>query len=142
MLDDASMLRNYKTAIGAEELSEEQLAEFKTNHQTYLDTIEAPYMEYLDELIATGRVRVHSLDVGDSLETLENDLKEFLGAKVILVNHEKRLPVDAVCANLAIKYQMLYLSVYQILRQHIERRTAYGKALLQTKKPKSIELSA
>jgi len=32
--------------------------------------------------------------------------------RVILVNHEKRLSVDTTCANLAIKYNMLYLSAY------------------------------
>lgn len=33
-------------------------------------------------------------------------------ARVILVNHEKRIDVDTACSNLAIKYNMLYVSVY------------------------------
>jgi hypothetical protein len=29
-----------------------------------------------------------------------------------MVNHDPRLPVDIACSNLAIKYNMLYLSVH------------------------------
>jgi hypothetical protein len=60
--------------------------------------------------------------------------------RVILVNHEKRLGVDTTCANLAIKYNMLYLSAYQVIRQNIEDLTEWGKKLLATKKSKDIVL--
>lgn len=60
--------------------------------------------------------------------------------RVIIVNHEKRLGVDTTCANLAIKYSMVYISVYQLIKQHIEDNTAYGRKLLATKKPKDIVL--
>jgi len=59
---------------------------------------------------------------------------------VILVNHEKRLGVDTTCANLAIKYNMVYLSAYQVIKQHIEEKTDFGRRLLATKKPKDIVL--
>lgn len=54
------------------------------------------------------------------------------------MNHEKRLPVDTACSNLAIKYNMLYLSVYQLIRQHIKNQTAIGKLLAASKKPKTL----
>jgi len=41
--------------------------------------------------------------------------KEF-SAKVMLVVHEKRIDVDTACSNLAIKYNLLYISVYQLIR--------------------------
>ena len=41
-----------------------------------------------------------------------NELKKVFAPKVILVNHEKRLNVDTTCANLAIKYNLIYVSVY------------------------------
>ena len=47
-----------------------------------------------------------------SEETILKELKKVLAPKVILVNHEKRLTVDTTCANLAIKYNLVYLSVY------------------------------
>ena len=68
------------------------------------------------------------------------DVRSYLSPKVIIVNHEKRLTVDTTCANLAIKYNMIYLSVYQLIKQNIENNTEMGKRLLATKKPKDIKL--
>jgi hypothetical protein len=47
------------------------------------------------------------------------------------------LNVDVPLANLAIKYNMVYASVSQVLKQHIESKTDLGKALLATKKPRN-----
>lgn len=47
-----------------------------------------------------------------SLETTLHNLRGNFSAKVIIVNHEKQLQVDTQCSNLAIKYNMLYLSIY------------------------------
>ncbi len=58
--------------------------------------------------------------------------------KVILVNHEILLPVDAVCANLAIKFNMMYISVFQLIKKEIEGNTEFGKRLLSTKKTKPL----
>lgn len=73
-----------------------------------------------------------------SEQTQINILKKMLKPRVILVNHEKRLSVDTTCANLGIKYNMLYISVYQLIKQHIEENTSFGKALLATKKPRAM----
>jgi hypothetical protein len=73
-----------------------------------------------------------------SEQTQINILKKMLKPRVILVNHEKRLSVDTTCANLGIKYNMLYISVYQVIKQHIEENTSFGKALLATKKPRAM----
>jgi len=53
------------------------------------------------------------------MEGATKKLRDIFSAKVILVNHEKRLDIDTVCSNLAIKYNYLYISVYQLIRQHI-----------------------
>ena len=45
------------------------------------------------------------------------------------MNHEKRIDVDTACSNLAIKYNMLYLSVYQLIRSEILAQTQLGVAL-------------
>lgn len=50
------------------------------------------------------------------------------------------MTVDTTCANLAIKYNFLYISVYQTIKQHIETNTDLGKRLLATKKSKDIRL--
>lgn len=53
-----------------------------------------------------------SLNTKASLETTKKDLEGKFNPKVILINHEKRLGIDTTCANLAIKFNMLYISVY------------------------------
>lgn len=83
---------------------------------------------------------MHHIHTDVSEETLTADLIERFKPKVILVNHEKRLTVDTTCANLAIKYDFLYISVYQTIKYHIENNTEFGKRLLATKKQKDIKL--
>lgn len=87
-----------------------------------------------------GLTEVHEINSDVSMETLTNQLVEIFKPKVVLVNHEKRLTVDTTCANLAIKYNFLYISVYQTIKQHIESNTEMGKRLLATKKQKDIKL--
>lgn len=64
-----------------------------------------------------------------------------LKPKIIIVNHEKRLGVDTTCSNLAIKYDLLYISVYQLIKQHIENQTSWGKRLQATQRNKEITLT-
>ena len=40
--------------------------------------------------------------------------------------------MDTSCANLAIKYNMLYVSVFQLIKEHIEKQTPIGKALAKS----------
>lgn len=63
-------------------------------------------------------------------------------AKVILVNHEKRIEVDTACSNLAIKYNMLYMSVYQLIKQEICAETELGRALVASKRQKVLDFGA
>ena len=74
-----------------------------------------------------------------SKETLTADIRSRFQAKVILVSHEKRIDVDVACSNLAIKYNMLYMSVYQLIRQEIIAETDLGRALLQSKREKELQ---
>ena len=57
---------------------------------------------------------------------------------MLVVNHEKRLDVDTACSNLAIKYNMIYLSVYQLIKQHITECTALGKELVASRRSRPI----
>jgi len=81
------------------------------------------------------------LNTKASLETTKKELESKFTPKVILINHEKRLGIDTTCANLAIKFNMLYISVYQIIKQHIEGKTEWGTKLLATKREKEIILT-
>ena len=75
------------------------------------------------------------------METTFGELTGKFSPQVILVNHEKRLGIDTTCANLAIKYNMIYISAYQIIKQHIEGNSEWGKKLLATKREKEILLT-
>jgi len=87
----------------------------------YQANIEPYISSFAESTIETGRTRLVLLDTAaTSEEYIANTLKDFLAPKVILVNHEKRLPVDVVCSNIAIKFNFMYLSVYQCIKQHIE----------------------
>lgn len=52
------------------------------------------------------------INTDNSEESIVREIKNIYAPKVILVNHEKRLTVDTTCANLAIKYNLVYISVY------------------------------
>lgn len=61
------------------------------------------------------------------------EVRRVFAPQIVFINHEKRLHVDTVCSNLAIKYNLIYISVYQLLRHHIVNKTAHGLALLASK---------
>lgn len=109
--------------------------------QDYADNVEPYVSGFCEQYIESGRTKLVQVDTtGSSEETLGNVLRDAMAPKVILVNHEKRLPVDAICANAGIKYSFMYISVYQLIRQHVEHGTAFGKRLLDTKKTKALDL--
>ena len=70
------------------------------------------FQEMFREEAEQGRIKMHQQNTEMSEDSLVPELKNLFEAKVILVNHEKRLTVDTACANLAIKYNFLYISVY------------------------------
>lgn len=90
---------------------------------------------------AGPRCEIIEFNTDASLETTQKALVQQFSPKVILLNHEKRLGVDTTCANLAIKFNMIYISAYQIIQQHIKNNTEWGKALKATKRTKSINLT-
>lgn len=106
-------LGRYKKKLEAEELSEEQRNNFHNDFISW-EVKTLAYLELLTSQINSGRVRVVSNMRTDaaSEETQLASLRSLLKPRVLLVNHEKNLSVDTTCANLAIKYNMLYVSVY------------------------------
>ena len=60
-----------------------------------------------------------NIDTACSKESMTQNVRSRFSAKVIIVNHEKRIDVDTACSNLAIKYNLLYMSVYQLIKQEI-----------------------
>jgi dihydroneopterin aldolase len=54
------------------------------------------------------------------------DLRSIFKPKVCIINHDPYIDVHSACSNLAIKYNVSYVSVSKLIRHHIENRTAEG----------------
>jgi hypothetical protein len=81
--------------------------------QEYHENVEPYVSSYCEHTIETGRTRLLLVDTtASSEEAVAGLVRDSMCPKVILVNHEILLPVDAICANLAIKFNMMYISVF------------------------------
>ena len=84
------------------------------------------------------RIQQIKFDTACSRENLISQIRGQFLPKVVLVNHDKRIDVDTTCSNLAIKYNMLYISVYQLIRSEIQAATELGRALVQSRSNKPV----
>lgn len=122
------------------DLSEEQVEQFRAMLQDYHENYETYIASYAEHSIESGRTKLVVVDTTTSSEeTIINHLRDSVAPKVILVNHDKRLPVDAICANLGIKYNFMYISVYQLIKHHMTQGTPFGKRLAASKKLKDLD---
>lgn len=78
------------------------------------------------------------LETDRSEEATMGALKNLYRAKIVIVNHAPSLPVDTPCANLAIRYNMLYLSVHQLIREHIRSNSKMGQRLLESRQQRQL----
>lgn len=137
--DDAAVAPRWQSKYNEDaELDEEKKEALKEEGLAAEKVHEALAEEYKE---LGGRVQHMDIDTSTSLELTKSGLRANFAPKVILVNHEKRLGVDTTCSNLAIKFSMIYISVYQQIKEHIEKDTEWGKKLLLTKRNKGILLT-
>lgn len=106
----------------AEEVPEDAMENIKADSATN-GARRDDLIQYFEQF--GGRVNILQINTSivSSVEGLSKDLNSKFSPKVVLVNHEKQLNVDNSCANLAIKYNMIYVSAYQVIKQHIEGKT-------------------
>ena len=98
-----------------------ELDEFPAEQEEALDAQTAAasdLKETMRHLLVSAGPRCETIhfDTDASFETTQKKLVHRFSPQVILLNHEKRLGVDTTCANLAIKFNMIYISVYQIIQ--------------------------
>lgn len=137
IVDKAIIEERYKkkNEVEAEELNEDQQAEIKAGEKA----ADAEAKSYALAYAQIGEPRMITVNTDASLESTLERLRSDFCAKIILVNHENKLEVDTACSNLAIKYNMLYLSVYQLIKDHVEKSTKLGQALVASCKPKNLK---
>lgn len=86
----------------------------------------------------SNRCTMLSLNTDSSLETTTKALMTLFSPQVVIVNHEKRLDIDTACANLALKYNMLYISAYQVIAEHVQSNTKWGQLLQHSKRSEAV----
>jgi len=110
--DKKTIEDRYKKANETEEIGEDAAAELEEQAKKD-DANCADFVNIFKDCNISAKYHEVSTE---TVEGANNALRSAFSAKVILVNHEKRLDVDTVCSNLSIKYNMLYMSVYQLIR--------------------------
>jgi len=128
----------WKKKNEVDEIPEEGAAEF-ANKQAADNVLREELKKELDTL--TTPIKMIELESDSSLESTIDCLRSHFLPKVVLVNHEKRLGIDTTCSNLAIKFNMIYISAYQIIKHHITQQTAWGQKLLLVQRAKDINLT-
>jgi len=124
----------YKAKNDTEELNEDNIAELKADD----DKAKAECAELQACLEKLGTQIYETLKTDKSEESVKAELTGLFRAKIVIVNHAPSLPVDTPCANLAIRYNMLYLSVHQLIREHIRNNTSMGTRLLLSRQQRSL----
>jgi len=133
--DEKVIKKRYKAKNEVDEVSEEQ-QEALSEETKAAKKIRLEIMNHFAPNKA--KVQLVKIDTDRSIESVSKELSDKFSPKVLLVNHEKVLNVDTACANLAIKHNALYISAYQIIKQHIEDDTEWGKRLNANKQPKAV----
>lgn len=106
---DKHIKQRWCTKNESDEVGEEQVEAMKQSSEA-ANKLKEEMKEAFQE--HTKRVNHIFLITDVSLETHKKNLQSYLQPRVIIVNHEKRLGIDTTCSNLAIKYDMIYVSAY------------------------------
>ena len=126
----------------------EEWTDAQTEEVANLPDNSAAILMYLDQKfwhVPKDRYRKEDVNKDDKGEykfqtedgTME-EIRRIFSPKVILLVHDKRFVTDTPCCNLAIKYNLIYICVFQLIRDEIKNQTELGAKLLATQKPKSI----
>jgi len=107
--DEKTIKKRWMKKNETEEITEEQAPEFG-NRSTADQKVRNELTILLKAM--TTKVNFIELDTTKSLESTCSALNQHFAPRVVLVNHEKRLGIDNTCSNLAIKYNMIYISAY------------------------------
>ena len=121
-----------------EAVGEEEKDAFKKKSADALKCVEDMKVAISAKL---GRINFVKMDTSCSEQTTLSTLSSSFKPRVMIVNHEKRLGIDTTCSNLALKYNMIYISAYQLIKNHITNGTEWGQKLTACQKNKDIALT-
>jgi predicted nucleic acid-binding Zn-ribbon protein len=136
---ETAIEKRWKAKNEVEEVPEDMQEEFKKQEadaKVIKTGLEGAYQDM------GSRVNIVQLNCSGSLELTVKELSNVFMPKIVLINHEKDLKVDTPCANLSIKYNMLYISVYQAIKEEIKSESDLGKQLQQHKRMRELSISS
>lgn len=119
------------------EVGDDQMDEFKQDKEKAAKE-QASIKEAIDAMEGVSIQCMELKPTDQPEESTFAELKSLFCAKIVMVNHDPRLSVDVACSNLAIKFNMLYLSVHQLIRHHIRNNTAFGQRLGANRQHKAL----
>ena len=133
--DEAIRKRRWCVRNEAEEPDDEAIAAIPDNTAALEEHLKAKYAE-----VAEDRYRALTVDSGTTEAATASAVAELFQPKVVLLVHDKRFVSDTPASNVAIKYNLLYLPVYQLIKEEIEKRTVIGQDLEKAKRPKGVNM--
>lgn len=134
-LSEKDFRKRYATA-NETEVGEELAEELKAKVSA-----DVKFRDSMQQQLNDSKVNFIQVDANNSIETCKNVVSREFMPRVLLVNHEKRLGIDTTCSNLALKYDLIYISAYQLIKQHVTQQTEWGKKLVATQRTKDIQLT-
>ena len=123
--DDEAVKKRWSAANDDAEVDEEKAAEFKQAGEDAAARTEA-FKAAFPRLVS-------EVDTSSSLESTLKMLSAKFQPQVLLVNNHQKIDVDTISSNVSLKHNLLYLSVPDLIKQHIEDKSEWGKKLLASR---------
>jgi adenylate kinase len=94
----------------------------------------------IDNLLAEldGMTNHYELSADTTEKELENSIREVFEPKLVLLKWDGDASMSDVFVNLALKYSFLYISIPELIKREVSKRTSIGIELSLTKKPKEL----
>jgi len=156
-IEDAELMKKILNAIGVPTnyiVLETDIKEIKKRYQKKaelpeLNEEETQKIDKRIDLLKKSKIIIYkicehpasakyTINTDQNEEFLTSKLKSIYQPNIILLKHEKSLEIDSIFTNLSIKYNFLYISLDEIIKNEIIRKTALGKELNRTKVCKEI----
>lgn len=71
--------------------------------------------------VPQDRFKIYRINSSQTEAGTFEEIHSYFAPKVILLIHDKRFVTDTPCSNLAIKYNLLYINAYQLIRDEFKK---------------------
>jgi hypothetical protein len=128
---DAVKIR-YKIKNELDELTEDQVEEIEKAYQAY-EGIRNMLLEQCKQS------EIFQVETMLSEERALKDVDAIFAPKILIFNHHKYILTDALLANISWTNNIVYLSVYQLIKEEIQKKSDLGIKLLNSKRERMLK---